>query len=311
MTHAYTMIIDSHIHLTNYAYEGTFTFFNEESGSFVLSEGNREDILRLCREAGVGAFVEPAIEIESNYKILAAAKEYPDVIFPVIGVHPTRTYKYRTVDANGVHHDYYLRWTERHEVEMLARTPGVVAIGETGLDYHFERAEQHRTHQKAWFIWQISLADKLGLPLVLHIREADRDALRILRRYRNKLHGGVVHCFYGDAERAREYTDLGLMIGIGGALLSEPGEPNPLEDAVKAIPLESILIETDGPHVKPYITGVSGKKRKKARNTSLILPQLIMRIAELKNSTPGEVEQITTENAIRLFSLCVNENRPQ
>lgn len=305
------MIIDSHIHLTHNAYEGTFTFFNEENGSFVLSEGNREDILRLCGETGIGAFVEPAIEIESNYEILAAAKKYPGVIFPVIGVHPTRTYKYRIFYAKGQYKEYYLRWPERHEVERLACTPGVVAIGETGLDYHLERFEQHRTHQKAWFIWQISLADKLGLPLVLHIRDADRDALRILRRYRDKLHGGVVHCFYGDAELAREYMDLGLMIGIGGALLSDPDKDNLLEDAVKAIPLESILIETDGPHIKPYITDVSGKQRKKARNTSLILPQVIRRIAELKNSTPEEVEQITTENAIRLFSLCVNENRSQ
>lgn len=105
---------------------------------------------------------------------------------------------------------------------------GVAAIGETGLDYHLPR--KHRLTQLLWFRYQLGLARRLGLPLVLHIRMADRDALAMLRRRRRQLPGGVVHCFQGDWDTARAYLDLGFCLGIGGALLRRESEA--LRDAV-------------------------------------------------------------------------------
>jgi TatD DNase family protein len=137
----------------------------------------------------------------------------------------------------------------------------------------------------------------------LHIREADDDALRILHLLRNKLHGGVCHCFTGNAELARKYTNLGLMLGVGGALLSKYDQRRALEEAVANTPIESILLETDGPYVKPDSPGISGKQLRKARNTSLILPAVSSRIAELKGMTQADVEEITSENARRLFNI--------
>lgn len=135
-------------------------------------------------------------------------------------------------------------------VKGYSKSEGVIAIGETGLDYHYERREQHRLKQKIWFLWQIRLADKLGLPLILHIRMADEDAIRILRRNKKKLHGG----------------------------------------------------ETDGPYVKPERPEeITGKKWTKVRNTSLILPGVAAKIAEIKGIAVEDVLRITEENTRRLF----------
>lgn len=296
------MIIDSHIHISNFAYENIFPYLAFEQGVFVVDHGNRDELIALFREAGLGALIDPAIEFESNARLLKLAGKYPDFIYPVIGIHPTRTFRYITVE-NGKRIEKRLRFAQRSAVEEMASMPGVVAIGETGLDYHHARKDQHRLRQKLWFVWHIKLADRLGLPLVLHIREADDDALRILRRHKRYLHRGVCHCFSGNAETARRFTDLGLSIGIGGMLLSKYDERLSLEEAVAELPLERILVETDGPYVKPDCPGISGKQLRKARNTSLILPEIINRIAEIKGLDPCEVERVTTLNAIRLFNL--------
>ena len=179
----------------------------------------------------------------------------------------------------------------------------MIAIGETGLDYHYERREQHRLKQKIWFRWQIRLADELGLPLILHIRMADEDAIRILRRNKKKLHGGVCHCFCGGADVAHIYTEeLGLCLGIGGTLLMKPEYSDPLQKAVAAVPIKYLLLETDGPYVKPgRPEGITGKKWTKARNTSLILPAVASRIAEIKEIAVEDVFRITSENTRRLF----------
>lgn len=173
------MIIESHAHYSHKRYDGVFRYLTSD---LKAQEGQREDLLNRLRESGVVLSIEPAIDFESNRRTAALYRQHPDFIRLAVGVHPTRTHQ--------------APWRQRRQLEVWAREPGVAAIGETGLDYHLPR--KHRLTQLLWFRYQLGLARRLGLPLVLHIRMADRDALAMLRRRRRQLPGGVVHCFQGD-----------------------------------------------------------------------------------------------------------------
>lgn len=297
------MLIDTHAHLSHHQFDAQFPYLAWEDESFVLHTGTRAQVIEELQAAGIGACVEPAIGFSSNRKLLALAAEYPGFVFPAVGVYPSRTYLAHTVDARGHKVVERLHWAQRKELAALAEDPAVVAIGETGLDYHLARKEQHRLRQKAWFVWQLHLAHTEQLPVILHVRKADKDALAILRRHRNWLHGGVCHCFGGGPELAAAYTDLGLKLGIGGALLEQSARLPALEEAVARTPLESILLETDAPYVRPSCPDLPAKRLRKARNTGLILPAVARRMAELKGLTPEEVARATTENAVKLFGL--------
>lgn len=172
------MIIESHAHYSHKRFDGVFRYL---TGELTAREGQREDLLDRLRESGVVLSIEPAIDFESNRRTAALYRQHPDFIRLAVGVHPTRTHQ--------------APWRQRRQLEVWAREPGVAAIGETGLDYHLPR--KHRLTQLLWFRYQLGLARRLGLPLVLHIRMADRDALVMLRRRRRQLPGGVVHCFQG------------------------------------------------------------------------------------------------------------------
>ena len=285
------MLIDSHIHLSHALYDGTFPYINSLENGGEIPYDTRENLIDKIKAAGVAFCIEPGIEFESNEKILALNSKYPDFILPAVGVHPTRT--------------PYTPWKRRKAIAELSGKETVVAIGELGLDYHHDRKEQHRFRQKIWFIWQILLADKRKLPLILHIRLADKDAIKILRFFKKRLHGGVCHCFKSNAETAKIYTEeLGLMLGIGGSLLQKQEDCAALEEAVRQTPIEYLLLETDGPYVKPDKPGkISEEQWKKIRNTSLIIPEVAMKIAEIKGIDVREVELVTTENARRVFGI--------
>ena len=293
------MLADSHIHLSHPSFDHTFPYLDQTEAGFVLREsGTRETLIRQMQQAGIRFCIEPAIDLLSNERILALAKAWPGFLYPAAGIHPTRTWTSRQSSAPAEK----LRWRDRKRLRMYAQDPTVIAIGETGLDYHLQRSEQHRLRQMLWFVWQLQLAHRQKLPVILHIRDADRDALRILRLFQSRLHGGVCHCFQGGAALARAYTELGLALGIGGALL-QPESCAELEDAIRVTPLRLLLLETDGPYVKPVCPLLSGKQRRKARNTSLILPAVAARIGELKGISPQEVERVTAENAARIFHI--------
>ncbi len=288
------MFIDSHIHLSYHLFNQMFSYIALENDNFVVKErGTREQLIKEMKEQNIACVIEPAIDIDSNELLLNLSEKYPSYIYPAVGVHPTRT-------PNTC-------WKDREKVEAWAHKDNVVAVGETGLDYHLKRREQYRFKQKRWFLWQIKLADRLKLPLILHIRQADKDAIRILRKYKDMLHGGVCHCFGGGPEVARIYTEeLGFCLGIGGTLLMNSDISKILEETVREISLEYLLLETDGPYVSPKhpeVENISGKKWRKARNTSLILPAVAKRIAEIKGISIEEVERVTSENAKRVFKI--------
>ncbi|MGN0115549.1 MAG: TatD family hydrolase [Acutalibacteraceae bacterium] len=297
------MIIDTHIHLSHFLYNGEFPYLSLDDDSYIIQRGTREQLVERFMAEGIEFCIDPAIDIESNCGVLSLAERFPGFLFTAIGVHPTRTYQYKVVGKDGKGLVMKLPWKRRSQLENLSDHPSVVAIGETGLDYHLARKEQHRFRQKMWFIYQLKLAHMKRLPVILHIRDADADAIRILSRYKHCIHGGVCHCFSGSAENARCYTNLGLMLGIGGSLLIDSPKKQALEQAVMSTSIENILLETDGPYVKPDCPNIQKKQMRKARNTSMILPVVAKRIAELKHLRVEEVLQSTSENAIRLFGL--------
>ena len=286
------MIIDSHAHYNHGSYSNTFRYLTLTPDGYALKEGDRAALLRELWDRGVRCAVEPGISLQSCEGVLALSQADPGRIFPAIGVHPTRAVSEK--------------WAHRKRLENFAKTPGVIAIGETGLDYHFPRRQQHRLTQHIWFLYQLGLARRLNLPVILHVRNAHGDALRVLKHHPAKSLGGVVHCYTGGWETARQYLHLDYHIGIGGALLQKEERAGALWEAVRNMPLNRILIETDAPFILPDCKDtIPSKQLRRARNTSLILPAVIAKIAELKGLSAQEVEQITAENAIRLFRLPV------
>lgn len=284
------MIIDSHAHYNNSAYEKSFRYLSYDKDGYALKEGDREQLFRELLEAGVSYSIEPGVSLQSCGEILELCDAYPGRIFPAIGIHPTRS--------------IYEKWSDRKKLAEYANAPGVIAIGEIGLDYHYKREEQHRLKQHLWFLYQLNLAWKLKKPVILHVRDAHEDALRILKRHPARKLGGVIHCFYAGKEIAEQYLKLGYHIGIGGSVLQQEERAKELWDAVAQMPLERILIETDAPFILPYCKDVLPPKLlRRTRNTSLILPAVIEKIAQIKGIAPETVEKATAENAVRLFQL--------
>ena len=284
------MIIDSHAHYNHGAFNNTIRYLTRGSDGFTLQEGDREEILRQLQASNIRCSIEPGISLESCREVLEMADKYPGQIFPAMGVHPTRC--------------FLEKWSDRRRLAEYAKTPGVVAIGETGLDYHYKREEQHRRMQYLWFLYQLDLAWKLKKQVILHVRDAHEDALRILKIHPARKLGGVIHCFYGSWETAQQYLKLGYHVGIGGSILQPEERAGELWRAIEQIPLDRILVETDAPFILPYCKDViSGKALRRARNTSLILPVVIQKIAELKGLSADQVEDATAKNAIRLFQL--------
>ena len=284
------MIIDSHAHYNNNAYKKTFRYLAYSKDGYTLKEGDREQLFQELLEANIPYSIEPGVSLQSCEEVLQLCAEYPGRIFPAIGIHPTRS--------------IFEKWSDRQKIAVYANTPGVIAIGEIGLDYHYMREEQHRLKQHLWFVYQLNLAWKMKLPVILHVRDAHEDALRILRWHPARKLGGVIHCFYGSTEIAEQYLKLGYHIGIGGSLLQVEERAKDLWEAIPHIPLDKILLETDAPFILPYCKDViQPKLLRRARNTSLILPAVIKKIAELKGLPADDVEQATTENTIQLFNL--------
>lgn len=281
------MILDSHAHYSHKHFDNTFRYLTRTPEGYALAEGTREDLFRELEAAGIAGSIEPGITLESNEAVLALCGAYPGRVFPAVGLHPTRTGQ--------------TPWKDRKKLAHCASDPRVIAIGETGLDYHYPRKDQHRLRQKLWFLWQLELAWKRKLPVILHVRDADKDVLRILKRHPVRKLGGVIHCFNRDWETARAYLALGYHIGLGGSVLQPEERARELREAVRKIPLDRILVETDSPYKpdSPYDLPAALPKR----NTSLILPEVIRKIAEWKQLPPEDVEGAVAGNTLRLFSL--------
>lgn len=284
------MIIDSHAHYSLFHFNNQFPFLDEKDGTFIRNHGTRKELFTRMREIGIPLFIEPSVRFETLDAQMTFAKENPCLVLSAVGVHP----KYCL----------YAPWDEREKIRKAAIENNVIAIGETGFDFSKPLTDEELEIQKNWFLYQISIARELRLPLILHTRDADSEILRILKN-ENFPFGGVVHCFGGNLQTAEDYIGMGFSLGIGGKLLQNNAEANVLKETVRNVPLTSLLIETDAPYVFPNLekTDLSKKQKDKVRNTSLILPQVIREIARLRDKSPDFTEKSICENTIRIFHL--------
>ncbi len=248
----------------------THTHFDDKA-----FDDDRDEAIRRTFDAGIGKIVNIGSSIKSSKTSLMLAREYPD-IYAAIGVHPEET-KDLTEDDMAV-------------LEEYAKDDNVVAIGEIGLDYYWDEPE--RKIQKKWFIRQIDLAKKAGLPIVIHSRDAAEDTLNIVKDTQAETVGGIVHCFSYGTQVAKQYLDLGFYIGVGGVVTFKNAKK--LKEVVEYVPLDRIVTETDSPYLAPV-------PMRGGRNSSEYLPYIVEAIATIKGVTAEEVESVTYENAVRIF----------
>lgn len=178
------------------------------------------------------------------------------------------------------------------EIRERMQQPRMVAVGEIGLDYHWEEPERER--QQYWFRRQLRLARELQKPVIIHSRDAAADTLRILREEKAEETGGVIHCYSYSPELAGEFLDMGFFIGVGGVITFKNGRR--LKETVQEIPLDRIVLETDSPYLAP-------EPHRGHRNCSLYLRYVVAMIAERKGITAERVVEQTWENALRLYRL--------
>lgn len=236
-------------------------------------DGDRDEIIKKIFSSGVCGVINCGCDIESSRKSIELCKKY-ESFFCAVGIHP------------------HIAEDERYrlqEIFDLFPYEKIVAIGEIGLDYHYDFSE--RDIQKEVFEKQLVYACNADLPVIVHSREATADTLELLKRYKPK---GVVHCFTGSVETAKEILSLGMYLGIGGAITFK-NAVKPVE-AVKYIPLERMLLETDCPYMSPV--PYRGK-----RNDSSLIEYTARKIAEIKNIDVQTVADVTKNNAKLLFGL--------
>ena len=238
-------------------------------------DADRDEVLTALPAQGVCGVVQCATDPASIKKSLELAEAYP-YIRVAVGIHPEFVSSATP------------QWLEA--VRSAAAHPMVCAIGEIGLDYYWEE-NAPREVQLDWCRKQIELAQELDLPVILHDREAHEDTLNLIREYRPK---GVVHCFSGSAEMARQITDLGLYIGLGGAATFKNAR-KPIEVA-ESVPLDRLLLETDAPYMAPV--PFRGK-----RCDSSLIAHTAARIAEVRGIEVDALLDATRANANRLFGL--------
>ena len=243
-------------------------------------DNDRDKIIRLLNEEGIAPIVNIGASLKSTETTVELAHEYEHV-YAAVGVHPSDSAELTEKD---------IEW-----LRELSNNPKVVAIGEIGLDYHYD--EPDKEVQKKWFMRQLELAKETGLPIVVHSRDAAADTLEILSRDEFRGLKGIIHCFSYSAEMAAEYVKMGYLIGVGGVVTFKNGRK--LHEVVRKIPLENIVVETDCPYLAP-------EPYRGRRNSSAYLPYVIERIAALKELSYAEVERAVYENAAALYGVRAN-----
>ncbi len=238
---------------------------------------DRETLLAGLREQGIARVVDIGASLDSCRKARALAEAHED-IYCAIGIHPSETGELREAD---------LDW-----LRDQCRFEKCVAVGEIGLDYHWEEPEP--ALQKKWFVRQLQLARELSLPVVIHSRDAAKDTVDLMTAEHAEEIGGVVHCYSYTKETARIFLDMGFFIGIGGVLTFKNSRK--LKEAAEYIPLERLVLETDCPYLAP-------EPHRGTRNDSRNLPYVVSALAQIKGVTEEAVRAAAWENAHRLYRL--------
>lgn len=255
------MLIDTHVHLNADQYW----------------DNDLQEVIDRALAAKVERMVVIGFDEVTIKRAMQLIEDY-DFIYAVIGWHPVDA-----IDCT----DEHLQW-----IEELAAHPKVVGIGETGLDYYWDKSP--KDVQQYWFRKQIQLSKKLQLPIIIHNRDATGDVVRILKEEDAKEVGGIMHCYGGSVETARDCINMNFMISLGGPVTFKNAR-QPKEVATE-IPLEHLLIETDAPYLTPH--PYRGK-----RNEPAYVALVAEEIARLKNISVEEVAAATTANALKFFKI--------
>lgn len=267
-------IFDTHCHLMSEYYE----------------EEDLMNILNNAFFAGVGSILNVSYDLKTSNQSVSQVYQYNEdkkipKIYAAVGIHPTEA---ETCDK-----------ATMQELTKLVQTGKVIAIGEIGLDYYHKNADPEI--QKKWFIEQLRLAKEFDLPVLLHIRNAFEDAYEIVKQ--EKITKGVLHCFTGTNEIAQKFLKLGFYVSFAGNVTYK--NATELQEVVKHIPNNRILVETDAPYLTPE--PLRGRKPNRVTGLTVNFPVNIVftvrKIAELKNVPEQNIRKITNENAITLFNL--------
>ncbi len=236
---------------------------------------DRAELLAKMRDAGVGLIVDPASDIASARKAQVIARDY-DFVYFAAGVHPH--------EAEGAA-DTYL-----DDIRKLSKDPKCVAVGEIGLDYHYDFSP--RDVQRRVYAEQLKLARELDKPVIIHEREAVRDNLDILKAHPGVR--GVIHCYSGSWETAKILLDMGFYLGFTGVVTFKNARR--CVEVVENMPLERMLIETDSPYMAPV-------PHRGERNSSLLVHLVAEKIAEIRGMSFEDVSRVTTENGRRFYGI--------
>lgn len=234
---------------------------------------DRIELIESFPQKGVDTVINVGADMDSSLASIKLAEKYP-YIYAAVGVHP--------YDAENMCQE---------DIDTLfeySKNKRVVAIGEIGLDYHYEDCDKQK--QRLWFEKQLQLCAHVDLPVIIHSRDATEETLEIIKQ--SSVRKGVIHAFSGSSEIAQTYVNMGFYIGVGGVVTFKNAKK--LVEVVEKIPLEHILLETDSPYLTP--TPFRGQ-----RNNSLYLPYVAEKISEIKNIDVDSVINQTHKNAERLF----------
>lgn len=253
----YTGIFDSHAHYDDKRFQD-----------------DQAQVIEKLKESGVSAVINVGCDMKSSYSSFALTEKYP-FFYCTVGIHPH--------DAEHAQ-DGYLQ-----ELETLSKRDKVVAIGEIGLDYYYDMSPREK--QKEVFEQQLLLAQALDLPVIIHSRDAVEDTMKLLRQYRPK---GVVHCFSGSAETAREILELDMYLGYTGVVTFHNAKK--ILEAVNATPMDKLLLETDCPYMAP--SPFRGQ-----RCSSELIPHIAAKIAQLKGLGVQDVIDQANRNTCTLFKI--------
>ena len=255
-------LVDSHCHL--------------DSPQF---DADREAVIGRSAESGVMTVVNPGVDVPSSRAAVALAQQH-ESIYAAVGVHP---HDAKTLDADAL-----------EELKSLARSPKVVAIGEIGLDYY--RNLSPREVQRRAFETQLEMAAELGLPVIVHDRDAHDDVLKILHDWHSTVAArvGVLHSFSGDVSLAERALEMGFFIGVSGPVTYKNAER--LRQVVRAVPSERLLVETDAPYLTP-------QPRRGQRNEPAYVRMVAQAVADVRSLTLEQAAAQTTTNAGVLFGL--------
>ncbi len=236
---------------------------------------DRAEVIQRALDAGVERIILPDIDSESRPAMLELQERYPELVFPTAGLHPTsvnETYK-----------------TELKKVEKELEEHTCYGIGECGIDLYWDKT--YYKEQLYVFSYQLGLARETGLPVIIHSRDSLEEIFKALKPY--PYIKGVLHCFPGDAEQARRAIGAGFLLGIGGVVTFKNSL---MAQVVREIGCDSLILETDAPYLTPA-------PHRGKRNESCHIPLIAQKIAELTGTDIKKIEEITTRNAVNLFTL--------